>query len=299
MKSLQTDFKEYEKQLIEQLGLPDSFAFIVSDIYFPLANKIFQVVNKSEHPILVSINGAQGTGKSTLTQFLQAILSKAFEIPTTSFSLDDFYLTRAERKQLAEEVHPLFLTRGVPGTHDIQLLSYVVRRLLAGNDAVLPRFDKSIDDRYPSGEWLHQKPVKLILFEGWCNNSPVQTENALSEPVNELEKKEDPDGTWRQYANQKLAEYHREVFSKAALTLMLQAPGFDCVYEWRQLQEDKLRTSAGDTGAVMSNEQVKRFIQHYERITRHTLSELPKLVDILLPMNKDHAIERIEVKNAG
>jgi len=296
--SLKADFKQHEKKMIHDMGLPDSFSHTVSEIYFPLAEKIQPLVKASNKPLLISINGAQGTGKSTLTAFLKLIFEVVFKLPTASFSLDDFYLTKSERKKLANDVHALLLTRGVPGTHDISLLDDVIQRLRSGKEATVPRFDKSIDDRYPSNQWIHQKPVKLIIFEGWCNQSPVQNDEQLLSPINKLEVEEDSSAVWRRYVNNQLHQYHKTVFSIAELTIMLKPPSFECIYEWRELQEDKLRKSENNSKlTVMNQEQVKKFIQHFERITRHTISTLPDEVDILLPMNSQHEIERIEIKN--
>ena len=37
-------------------------------------------------------------------------------------SIDDFYKTRKDRKLLSKNKHSLLMTRGVPGTHDIDLM---------------------------------------------------------------------------------------------------------------------------------------------------------------------------------
>ncbi|PTT43253.1 kinase, partial [Stenotrophomonas sp. HMWF022] len=67
-------------------------------------------------PLILGLCGAQGSGKSTIA----ARLAKQVE-RSAILSLDDLYLTRAERQKLARAVHPLFATRGVPGTHDVAL----------------------------------------------------------------------------------------------------------------------------------------------------------------------------------
>ncbi len=115
-------------ELIKQMQLPDSFHEVVSNIYLPLSQLIVQ--HKKEQPLLISINGAQGTGKSTMTTFLKHIIESEMQCHVADISLDDFYSVREKRMSLAEEVHPLFATRGVPGTHDVDLIEQVFDKLL-------------------------------------------------------------------------------------------------------------------------------------------------------------------------
>lgn len=281
--------------LCQVMQLPTSFIETVTRIYLPLAQKIFNGKNAAA-PLLVSINGAQGTGKSTLTRFVHAILESRYKSKVASFSLDDFYHTRAYRRRLAQEVHPLLLTRGVPGTHDIDLLQSVVDNLIDGNPCRIPVFDKAIDDRKAESQWRRQtQAVDFILFEGWCNNSPPQSEQQLVSPINALEAEEDKNAEWRRYVNQKLMQYHQRVFAKAGLTLFLQAPNFEQVFQWRKLQEDKLRQQhQGDKSTkIMNDDELRRFMQHYERITRHTLDCYAAQADILLPLDSQHRITAI------
>lgn len=292
--------KENFAAMRQSMQLPDSFDATIKAVYVPLAAKIHG--RHEGRPLLVSINGAQGSGKSTLVKFVHAILEREYQYKVASMSLDDFYLTLAGRKQLAEYIHPLLITRGVPGTHDVELLESVLTSLLQGETCDIPSFDKALDDRVDNSAWKTVNgQVDIILFEGWCNNSPVQKPEELKEPVNELEAKEDPQGVWREYVNQNLALYHEKVFRLSNLNIMLKAPAFDCVYQWRKLQEDKLRATiaSGPSNAnkskVMNAEQLRRFIQHYERITRYSIQHLPARSDIVLPINADQSITGIEV----
>jgi D-glycerate 3-kinase len=283
--------------MIEQKQLPDSFEAIVRDIYLPLAQIILD--KKQDKPLLVSINGAQGTGKSTLTAFLKKILESEHSCSATELSLDDFYYTRNERAQLSEKVHPLLITRGVPGTHDADLIESVLDAMMNRQPCKVPKFNKANDDRCNDVDWFDCKgPVDVILFEGWCNNAPVQNQKELAKPVNDLEANEDAEGIWRHYANEQLKDYHRRFFRHANMCIMLNASDFDHVYHWRSLQEKKLRLSSFLTQQhVMSEQELKRFIQHYERISRHALSYLPDIADIVLPFEKDHSIAGIIQKD--
>lgn len=285
---------------IERKSLPDDFMVTVETWYLSVAQKISQAHLEKQAPLLVSFNGAQGSGKSTLTAFLSIILNHEFGLHTVELSIDDFYLTQKERLRLASEIHPLFSTRGVPGTHDINLIRDTIDGLQKCSDKFpchVPRFNKAIDDREPKSGWsIVKKSVDVILFEGWCNHAPVQSEQDLKRPINDLERDEDEWAVWRLYANEQLKEYHQQFFSQADLLIYLQVPSFEKVYEWRGLQEKKLaELSEGDKQAVMNEKQLRHFIQHYERITRLCLKELPSKADVVLKLNDWHEIESLQI----
>ena len=86
-------------------------------VSFWIANK----VNKKK-PIIIGLAGGQGTGKTTISSIINLILVKYFKLKVFKISIDDFYKTRKERYKLSKKVHPLLMTRGVPGTHDIDLI---------------------------------------------------------------------------------------------------------------------------------------------------------------------------------
>lgn len=292
--------------LIQQEGLPDCYAETVEKTIVPLADRICALHDTEKQPIVVGIHGAQGTGKSTLTLFLREILLRHRNRSTANFSLDDIYLTRAERKDLAERIHPLFKTRGVPGTHDVALGQQVLHRLrsAAPDDATpIPAFDKSRDDRVPREKWpVFGGRAEVILLEGWCLDARPEKDCALAEPMNPLEENEDPDGVWRSYVNDQLKGEYRQFFDEIDFLVMLKAPSMECVLEWRRLQEQKLAKkirNAPKSGElhgnaqdlrIMTDEEVGRFVMHYERVTRSCLAEMPGRADVLINVAEDHSL---------
>jgi D-glycerate 3-kinase len=125
----------------------------------------------------------------------------------------------------------------------------------------------------------------------------------LLEPVNELERLEDADGRWRGYVNEQLAGSYRQLFACVDVLLMLRAPSFDCVFEWRRLQERKLAAKVGAQGVpagrsqVMDDAALRRFIMHFERITRHLQEEMPARADLVAQLDADRRI--IAVRQSG
>ena len=276
--------------------LPDSFTNVVDGFYVPLARWLRARMSKADPGTFVlGINGAQGTGKTTLSNFLSEFLRHDYNMSVAELSIDDIYLTCAERTDLAQHAHPLLATRGVPGTHDVALGKAVIEKLCAlgaGETMHLPRFDKSVDDRHPASAWPEATGlIDLIVIEGWCVGSIAQPAGELAEPVNRLEADEDSDCAWRRYVNDQLATVYRELFSAIDTLVFLEAPGFDAIYRWRLDQERKLEASAGAEGTqIMDEASLKRFLQYYERITRHNLITLRARADVVLKLNEDHAV---------
>ena len=100
-------------QLIQQERLPADFTTTVDRYYRPLAERVAGW--SQNQPIVLGINGGQGTGKSTMAAFLKELLEDEYGKRVAVLSIDDFYLTRSERGRLAAEVHPLLATRGSAG----------------------------------------------------------------------------------------------------------------------------------------------------------------------------------------
>lgn len=279
--------------------LPPAFEGTARRFFAPLAEEMADLRSRAARPLLIGINGAQGSGKSTLAAFLACVLGDVHGLKAVPLSIDDFYLTRTERQSLAQAVHPLLVTRGVPGTHDVGLARDVIGRLMgarAGAMTSVPRFDKATDDRAPEAGWEQvEGPVDLVILEGWCVGAQPEPAASLLSPINRLEADEDPDGTWRAYVNDQLKATYADLFGRIDRLLMLRVPDFECVFDWRLLQEEKLRkavsnTPGTSTAALMGPDDLRRFIMHYERLTRHILTEMPAWADMVFELDRGHQV---------
>ena len=195
--------------------------------WLPVAQSLAENIAAPEKRLqYIAISGAQGSGKTTLADILVEQLEDV-GICAVACSLDDFYLRHAQRVELSQTVHPLLRTRGVPGTHDIELclriLDDVTRR-----PTRLPTFDKGTDDRVAPTDWRTAGPVDVVIIEGWCLGARPQSDAQLADPINELERDEDGDGRWRGFVNAALARYQK-LFERFDALIYLQIPDFDCV----------------------------------------------------------------------
>ncbi len=240
-----------------------------------------------DRPPLIGIAGPQGSGKTTLASAAAARLNGA------AFSLDDAYLTGAERAVLARTVHPLFAVRGPPGTHDLDLADRTVAALRAagpGDETRLPAFDKLADDRAPAANWpvFHGRPG-VVLIDGWCLGATRQTPAMLAAPVNALEREEDPNAVWRGYANEALTGRYQAFFRGFDAIVLLAAPSFACVLDWRCEQEAGLMGIPPADLPPERRASLARFIQHFERITRHMLDG-GVMADAVVRLNPDRSV---------
>jgi D-glycerate 3-kinase len=221
---------------------------------------------------------------------LALVFERVFEKTTLVMSLDDFYLTRAAREELAERVHPMLRVRGVPGTHDVELLRRVIDDLKARRNTEVPVFDKGEDDRDAMVPVMG-KELDLLILEGWCWGALPQPESELEEPVNELEARLDPLGSWRRHVNQQLAlGGYQEAFEQADVLFYLAVPDMDTVRQWRWEQEERLSEQGGSR--VMDQDEVDEFTMYFERLTRRMLKDLPLKATLTLYLDERHQLVR-------
>jgi D-glycerate 3-kinase len=252
----------------------------------PIPDLIYRVIQEQRarhpgRPALIGVSGAQGSGKTHWCRLVEAANRGRF----AHFSLDDVYLTRAERVWRADnissfsavrdedgnfdvghvarpDIERLLLTRGPPGTHDLALARSVIARLAQPGPTALPRFDKRADDRAPQADWpVFQGPGEAILFDGWCVGA---TSMPAGDPINAVER-EDVEGIWRRETATQLSKKYVPFFATFDAIIHLRAPNWEIVRTWRGEQEEKMlgRKLTSQEGA-----QLDRFLMVYERITR-------------------------------
>ena len=256
-------------------------------------------INKKAHksrPYFVGLAGGQGTGKTTSSSLIRIILIKYFKLKVFRISIDDFYKTRKERISLSKRVHPMLLTRGVPGTHDINMMISFFRKVKNKKfkKLKLPTFNKAIDDRYNKNKWynLKEKP-DVVIFEGWCVGAKPEKNISLNKAINTMEKTRDEKKIWRNYVNQQLKSKYKNLYSQLNCLIYLKAKNFNLLQKWRLKQERKLlqKSRKNSKLKIMNKEDVLSFMQTYQRITQNMFKSMPKYASIILNLNTNHQIK--------
>ena len=268
---------------------------MIKSFLIPLCFWINKQANKKK-PYFVGLAGGQGTGKTTTSSLLKIILIKFFKLKVFRISIDDFYKTRKERINLSKRVHPMLVTRGVPGTHDINMMLSFFKKVKSRKfkSLKLPTFNKAIDDRFNKKYWynLKDKP-DVIIFEGWCVGAKSEKNNTLKKTINSMEKSKDQKKIWRKYVNYQLKSGYKKLYSQLNCLIYLKAQNFGLLQKWRLKQERKLwlNSKRKSNLKIMSKEDVLSFMQTYQRITQNMFRYMPQYASIILNLNTNHQIK--------
>ena len=274
---------------------------MLKSFLIPMCFSIAKKANNKK-PYLVGLAGGQGTGKTTISSIIKIILEKYFKLKVFKISIDDFYKTRKERLNLSKKVHPMLATRGVPGTHDVQIMLNFFKKVKSKNfkKIELPNFNKAVDDRFPKKNWykIKEKP-DVIIFEGWCVGAKPELNKTLKKSINSLEKTNDQKFKWRKYVNQQLKTNYKNLYSQLNCMIYLKAKNFSLLQKWRLKQEHKLllKTKKSSSHKIMNKADVINFMQTYQRITENMFKKMPKYASIILNLSSNHQIKSTVYKS--
>ena len=270
---------------------------MIKSFLIPISFWIAKKVDK-KRSYIVGLSGGQGSGKTTISSIISIILRKYFKLNVFTISIDDFYKTRKERFLLSKRIHPFLMTRGVPGTHDINMMLDFFKRVKGKKfrSLKLPKFNKVTDDRYNKKSWysLKKKP-DIIIFEGWCIGAKAEKNNTLKKSVNSMEKLKDTKLTWRSYVNEQLKTKYKQLYDQLNCLLYIKSSNFTLLKKWRIKQETKLRikNKRSNKFKIMSDEEIINFMQTYQRVTQSMFKYVPKYASIILNLKSNHQIKSV------
>ncbi len=268
---------------------------MIKSFLIPICFWIAKKADKKK-PYFIGLAGGQGTGKTTISSVIKIILEKYFKLKVFKISIDDFYKTRKERVNLSKKIHPMLMTRGVPGTHDIKMILdfFKKTKIKRFKKLKLPNFNKAIDDRSPKKNWynISQQP-DIIIFEGWCVGARAEINKTLKKPINSIEKINDQNLIWRKYVNHQLKTKYKKLYTQLNCMIYLKAKNFSLLQKWRLKQEKKLwlKTKKKSRHKIMTKGDVINFMQTYQRITQNMFKNMPKYASIILNLNHNHQIK--------
>ena len=251
----------------------------------------FKILFKLKSKNKIMIAGSQGSGKSSLSKLIKLYFEKFCYKSVVIISMDDFYLSKSQRTQLSKNIHPLFLTRGVPGTHDLELMNKKIKQIFNKEFPIyLPIFDKVSDTR----KRTYKKVLKadVIVFEGWCAGAQPVDLNYLQKNFNNLEKHKDKNFIWRNSYNKYLNQYQK-LFSQFNFYIYFQFNQWDHVLNWKYKQELELRDKKKDLGL---KKYLREFIQYYEKVSKWMHLKVPKYCNILIKLDANQKIKSINLR---
>tara|TARA_Y100000996_G_C22557117_1_gene655872 strand:- start:3404 stop:4252 length:849 start_codon:yes stop_codon:yes gene_type:complete len=252
--------------------------------YIPLLKKL---KNKSK----VMIAGAQGSGKSTFSELTKLFFDKFYKKKVVIISLDDFYHSLSFRIKLSKKTHPLFQVRGVPGTHDLELIKKKFLEIEQKRFPIyLPLFDKVKDKRKKNYKRINQ--CDLLILEGWCVGAKPLQNKYLKKNVNLLEEKEDPKFEWRLAYNEKLKRYQK-LYNYFNYFIYFRFDKWSNIIEWKYKQELLLRSKSNSKSL---RKYLLCFIQYYQKISLWMQKTTPKYCNVLIQINGNQKIKKIIYK---
>ena len=270
---------------------------MIKSFLIPIGFWIAEKVKKKK-PYIVGLSGGQGTGKTTISSIISIILNKYFKLNVFKISIDDFYKTRKKRFLLSKKVHPSLMVRGVPGTHDINIILDFFKSLKTKKfkSIKLPKFNKATDDRYDKKFWyLIKKRPDVIIFEGWCVGAKAEKNSTLKKSINSLEKLKDKKLIWRRFVNKQLKSKYKKLYNQLNCLLFIKSKNFSLLRQWRIKQEKKLRlkNKRSNNHKIMSDKEIVNFMQTYQRVTQNMFKNVPKNASTILNLNSNHQIKSI------
>ena len=263
-----------------------------SDLSNKIAKLYVDLFNQIKNKKTLMIAGSQGSGKSTLSIQIKKYFKKFYFKSVVILSIDDFYLSTYQRKQLAKKLKTnLFDTRGVPCTHNLKLLIETVDKLKRNNFPVyIPIFDKVTDNKKKHNRKVNK--ADLIILEGWCVGSKPIDPLYLKKNINDLEKINDPDMIWRTAYNQSLVEYQK-LFNKFNYYIFIKLPNWQYVINWKYKQELDLRSLRSDNHL---KKKLFLFIQYYEKLSKWMSFTSPDICNALITLDKNQKTKKILYK---
>ena len=285
---MQIEINTYIQENLKKLTNKNFSKKYISQYIAPI---IRNINNSKDNKFVIA--GPQGSGKSTLAKIFKVVLEKQYKKKVMLLSIDDYYFSKKKRIKLSKKIHPLLITRGVPGTHDIKALKKDVinfqKKLFP---ITTPTFRKLNDDISIKKKII--KNAEILLLEGWCCGSPSINKKYLFQNINHLENILDKNKKWRQYYNSQLRNGYKKVFSLFDQQIYIQPPSFSYILKWRYAQEknNALKSQSKD---FMKKKDLRTFIQHYEKLTKWMMKVMPAKADILIKIDSNQKIKKIVI----
>ena len=264
-------------------------------------NKLLQQIisiHKKNETIIIGIQGGQGTGKTTLAKHISKVLKKK-NFKTVHFSIDDIYKSVKERKELIRKnsQNPFYqIPRGLPGTHQINLLENIFIKSKKGQKFTIPKFNKSTNKGFGS---IKRNKIKVsegldfLIIEGWCLGIPTTNSKGLIKICNKNKidlKGMDPELKFHKVPL-KFIKGYQKLWKHINLTIMLKPDSLKSHHKWRLQQERELKKN---TKSGMTSDQIFTFVNSFLPFTYLCYDKIKPDVKIII--NNKHEFYKLDKK---
>ncbi|QEE16540.1 hypothetical protein DSAG12_02370 [Promethearchaeum syntrophicum] len=245
--------------------------------FVPIYLQMLEILKEKKDTVVLGIAGVNGSGKTTLARFLSLLLQNQGYY-TINFSMDDLYPTKEERLELAKDIDPSLESRLM---YDNPLVKRIFESLNHWENSIsIPKFDKSIDDRFPENKWqIVKKKPDFVIIEGvFTFAQPISAEN-----LSKID----------QYLNSQVNDLS-DSYNFMDLKIVLLAESVENVIQFRQQQEKELRKEKGNNFGMNPHE-VKKFILFFEtylKLYTWPLENNP-IIDFVYIFNSNRKITKI------
>jgi len=230
---------------LEQLNLKldkEDLIELLKIEFVPIYLQLREIFQKKKDTVVLGIAGVNGSGKSTLARFLSLLLQKDGHY-SINFSMDDLYPTKE-------------------------------------GPISIPKFDKSIDDRFPENKWqkVEKKPDFVIIEGVFTFAQPISARN-----LSKID----------QYINSKVDELN-DSYNFMDFKIALLAESVENVIQFRQQQEIELKKEKGNNFG-MTQQEVEKFILYFKTyLQRYTWPlENNLIIDFVYIFNFKRKITKI------
>ena len=137
-----------------------------------IAQLISNMVHKNKNeerktPIIVSVVGMPGSGKTTSSGILGSILNETHDISCTVLPMDGYHYSIAQLKTM-ENPEDVIYRRGAPDTFDANSLRKDLSRIRHGDEmqVFIPGFDHEVGDPNPNEHVFKRSLHDVVIIEG-------------------------------------------------------------------------------------------------------------------------------------
>lgn len=259
----------------------------MASVGLPLLDQLQQFQGRS----LLGLAAMPGCGKSTLCAWVKAAaahLGMAVEV----VSLDDFYF-EGQALDAAMDGNPWRAPRGIPGSHDVELMLRCLRQWRSEGSCEAPVFDKAL--RQGRGDRAGTRLLKadLLILEGWFVGAGPWAAARHGEESADLTPLTQAELAYRPVIQRNVLPY-QEVWRQLDGLWQLSPTTLSTVTAWKRQQN---LSQQQQTGSGLAEHELETMTRSLQVCIPESALVSGRSADVVLRVNAQRQVE--EVRLAG